>query len=86
MIVTPTEQLAYLRRLFGNLDMISVKPTSIIVTTDRMLNLPTAMRWCDDFGVPYEALTAFTSNGSSGCDTCGYGSSVEIEYTMELVP
>lgn len=59
-------------------------PTVVCFDTDWLPSLPQLVELTKKFGVPFEALTGTASNGSSGCETCGYGSSVSFEWRIEL--
>lgn len=89
MAMTKYEREVFVRKLFDPASILYrehhdeyTNSDILYVDTEVLLSLPQMVRWCEVFGVPFENLSVDAENGSTGCETCGYGSSVNLMYRM----
>lgn len=77
------EVVRIIRDAFGEGVEVFVYGDSIQFDLTWLPSLPKIINIANDLGVPYENVEILASNGSSGCDTCGYGSTVDFEWKIQ---
>lgn len=85
MAMTIEERERFVRNLFGRAPIYYRDDWAndvLYVESEILLSLPEMVRWCEEFGVPFENLSVDAENGYAGCETCGYGSAVNLNYRM----